>query len=147
MIRVKYPFLPHRPLTAKEIRLIPESFFFLLRARLAVSFQSSAAYLPRPSSEAGVPVITAPMMEAAKTIAGVIEGLSRRTPWNSTCLVRTLAAYNMLVRRNIPCMIHLGVYKNTLPGQLGAHAWLSVGEQVLVGGGRLERYSEIARLG
>ena len=79
-------------------------------------------------------------------VCGMIEGLSRRLPWRSTCLMQALAGTRILTRREIPAVIHLGISKHPENGKLGAHAWLSIGETVLLGGRNLHQYREVARL-
>lgn len=77
-----------------------------------------------------------------KIIAGVINGLVARTPWKSTCLVKALAAHKMLKRRNISSRIHFGVKKSS-DNDFEAHAWLSVGDKVIIGGENLEDFVEL----
>ena len=91
---------PHRRLTFSEIILIPEAFLFLLIYRIKVSIQSTRNWMP---SIAGNNSANNDFksLKRAERIAGVINGLSKRTPWNSTCLVKALAACKMLKRRKI----------------------------------------------
>lgn len=63
--------------------------------------------------------------EDARLIYKVVEGVARRTPWRSTCLMQALAAQRMLVHRGTDSVIHFGVKKSP-SGVLEAHAWLSV---------------------
>jgi hypothetical protein len=57
--------------------------------------------------------------------------VSRRLPWESSCLVRALAGRRMLRRRGIPCKIHFGVNRD---GEaLRAHAWLQAGAEIVCG--------------
>lgn len=78
------------------------------------------------------------------TIAKVVNGLATRTPWKSTCLVKALAASKMLSKRHIPHSIHFGMKKND-SGNYEAHAWVSAGGRVLIGGENVEEFKEVGR--
>lgn len=58
--------------------------------------------------------------------------LGTLTPFPATCMVRALAAKNILARKGVPCTLYLGVHK--LGKGFGAHAWLRVGSVVVTGG-------------
>lgn len=75
-------------------------------------------------------------------ITNIINGLSLRTPWKSTCLVKALAAQKMFSKRHIPHSIHFGVKKND-SGKLEAHAWVSVHGTVVIGGESLGEFVEL----
>lgn len=140
-------FLPARKLSQAEKRLIPGAFLLLLWAKCVVALLPAGRYLPAPLSEVPPPAgISESQKNYAAMVCGVIEGLSRRLPWRSTCLVQALAGNRMLTRRGIPAVIHLGISKHPENGKLGAHAWLSAGETVLLGGRNLHQYREVARL-
>ena len=140
---MKY-FLPRRKLTTSEFSLIPEAFWRLFTARVKVSFFRSVKYLPSTSHNLTI-YPTQEKFEKGKTIAVVINGLSLRTPWSVTCLVKVLATHSMLKKRKIHHTLHFGVKKNT-SHQLGAHAWLSVGEEIIIGDENLHYFIEISRI-
>lgn len=83
-------------------------------------------------------------LETIKLVANVTNGLALRTPWKSTCLVKALAASKMLSKRHIPHSIHFGMKKND-SGNYEAHAWVSAGGRVLIGGENVEEYKEVGR--
>ena len=56
------------------------------------------------------------------------------SPWPNKCLVSSLSARLMLIRRNIQSQLSLGVAKDS-EGKLIAHAWLKVGEKEIVSKG------------
>ena len=140
---MKY-FFPKRKLTQEEYSLVPEALRLLFIARLKVSFFPSAKYLPLNSPESRL-FLSQEKFCKGKTIALVISGLSTRTPWPSTCLVQVLAAHKMLEKRKIPHTLHFGVKKNT-SFQFDAHSWLSVGMEVILGGGSFFYYKEISQI-
>ena len=140
---MKY-FFPRRKLTADEFSIIPEAFWRLFTARVKVSFFRSVKYLPSPSQKLTI-YPTQEKVKKGKTVALIINGLSLRTPWSSTCLVKVLAAHSMLKKRKIAHTLHFGVKKNTAH-QLDAHAWLSVGEEKIIGDENLHFFIEISKI-
>jgi len=137
-------FFPGRILTANERSIVPEAFFQLFLERIKVSFFPSRKYLP--ASRTDKTIFLAPeKIESVKTVASVINGLSTRTPWSSTCLVKVLAAHKMLARRRIPHILHFGIQINQSK-EINAHAWLSVANDAIVGGDSLHLYKEISRI-
>jgi hypothetical protein len=71
---------------------------------------------------------------------------ARRAVPGTTCLTRALAAGWMLRRRGQPARIVIGVAMAS--GKLEAHAWLELGETVIVGGeARVERYARLREVG
>ena len=57
----------------------------------------------------------------------------------SNCLTKALSAHVLLTRSGIVSRIRVGVAKGD-DGRVLAHAWLTVGEEVLVGAGELRTY-------
>lgn len=113
-------------------------------SRVKVGLLKSEQYLP--PSQANIPPPNIGVTnENIQTIADVVNGLSRRTPWRSTCLVKVIAAHKMLLKRGVPHVLHFGVQKNS-PGEIKAHAWLSTGTKIIVGGEDRDGYNEISRI-
>jgi hypothetical protein len=136
-------FFPNHHLSGEEWQLIPGAFYQLLIARLKVSSLPSEKYLPVDQPPKAT--LTKENQAIAQTIATVINGLSRRTPWPSTCLVKVIAAHKMLSKISIPHTLHFGVQKVT-PGKIKAHAWLSVGNKILIGGDNADGFVEISKI-
>lgn len=57
----------------------------------------------------------------------------RRLPWRPRCLVQAITVAHCLSRRRLPFEITIGVRRDR-PETLGAHAWLRVGETIVIGG-------------
>lgn len=55
-----------------------------------------------------------------------------KTPWESKCLVRALAAQRLLCRRGLSSTLYLGCGMEE--GKMVAHAWLRFGEMYVTGG-------------
>lgn len=58
---------------------------------------------------------------------------SRYTPWESKCLVQAILAKTLLACYGIPYSLYLGVKRNQGGGAMVAHAWVQVGDRVIIG--------------
>ena len=72
----------------------------------------------------------------------MVNAASRLVPGGSHCLTKALAAESLLVRRGYPTEVKLGVARDKTD-KLIAHAWVLCEGVVLVGGGELQRYTEL----
>ncbi|MEI7831816.1 MAG: lasso peptide biosynthesis B2 protein [bacterium] len=83
----------------------------------------------------------------AESIGWAVRAAAARTPWQSACLVQSLAAMLMLRRRGIPGTLYLGVAKNEdNPAEpIAAHSWLRCGKRTLTGYFADNRYTVIAK--
>lgn len=83
----------------------------------------------------------------AKEIGWAINAINRRLPWQGTCLVQAMAARRMLRRQSISNTIYFGVRSNSKSDKsttLDAHAWLSVGDCILVGKSGHKQFSVLS---
>ena len=135
-------FFPKRKLSYSEIILIPETLLHLLIFRLKVSYQPSRKWMPKATTVNAKKIIPK-KMAIALLVVRVINGLENRTPWKNTCLVKALATHRMLQKRQIDHRIHIGVAPK-LNKHFDAHAWLSVGNEIILGGENLDRFHEIS---
>ncbi|MBQ1689179.1 MAG: lasso peptide biosynthesis B2 protein [Lachnospiraceae bacterium] len=73
--------------------------------------------------------------------------IAEKTPWDSKCLVRALAARKILERRKVATTLYLGVgWEVKEKNPMIAHAWLRCGE-LYVTGGNGEGYAIVAMYG
>jgi hypothetical protein len=77
--------------------------------------------------------ITGEQIKQAEQIGRFIRSVMRRTHWNPTCLVQSLAATRMLRRRGLLGQLYIGVKRGD-DHQFGAHAWVTVGDVYVCGG-------------
>jgi hypothetical protein len=70
-----------------------------------------------------------------------VRAVSRSVP-GATCLTQALAAQVLLTRAGHPSRVEIGVAKSE-KNQFQAHAWLVLGDQVLIGGAGVERYTPL----
>lgn len=126
---------------------MPQVFFHLLRAAYLVRWVPSRHWLPPtlvPGPERNA--AGSEQIQQAERIAVLIEGAARRLPWRSTCLIKALAGWQLLRQQGLNAHIQLGVQQHPETG-LGAHAWLVLGEKILLGGKEAPGFREIAKMG
>jgi hypothetical protein len=127
----------------KERFLLLEAFIWLGFSRAALLLVPFKWIAPRlgyqvnnveetqniPSPPAGI-----------KQVGWAVETMSHHTPWESACLAQAMTAKFMLRRRSVSSMLYLGMKKG-VGGKPIAHAWLKVGDILLVGGAGHETFS------
>jgi hypothetical protein len=130
-------------LPAREQRLAVVAAWELTRASLELRLRSrtAAARLGPVSHGDSAPSASDPQLHEARLIGRAITLVAHRLPWHPTCLRQALAAQRMLRRRGIGSELHLGV---TGASEAGAHAWVTVGGEPVVGGQGLERFVPLA---
>ena len=70
----------------------------------------------------------------------------RVLPWRIVCLPQALAARSMLSRRGIANTLLVGVKRDDPEGTTDLHAWLSIGDHVIIGG-NVSSYTPMYQLG
>lgn len=115
------------------LALLPEALWrlFLARIRLLFPFARTAPQLGLKSQETAAEVRAADV-PSIQQITRAIRGGSKLTPWKSTCMVRAVAALNMLEKRGIESTLYMGVARDK-QGQMIAHAWLRSGPYYVSG--------------
>lgn len=124
-------------------RLLREAAIALALARLAVRVLPAArivAWARRPPKR-----IKRFAMEEAGNVSWAIETIGARRWMQTKCLARALAAQAMLRRRGIASRLCLGVARE---GQaLSAHAWIEIGQDMIVGGAEAPRFTRLIEFG
>ena len=92
-----------------------------------------AARLARP---------TAGLRAPAARIAWAVAAAGRRVPGGRNCLAQALAAHVLLGRHGHPSRLRLGVARGS-EGEVTAHAWVEIGDAVLVGAAGHERFTPL----
>jgi hypothetical protein len=123
--------------------LVCEAIVMLGLARfivVTVPFRFIATWVSRaPDRGTADPELLIRVRQAVTTAA-------RNVPWNAVCLPQAMAAKAMLARRGCGSAFHLGATFDA-QGKLIAHAWLVVGDTVVVGARGIEGMSPLARFG
>ena len=81
--------------------------------------------------------------EMVRRVRGAITGWSRRVPWKAVCFQRGLAMHWMLRRRGIRSVLLYGVRQRE--EGLGAHVWVDVGGETVIGGEEAPDFACLAR--
>ncbi|SFU47028.1 Transglutaminase-like superfamily protein [Methylobacterium sp. 174MFSha1.1] len=92
---------------------------------------------------------------AVRPIGRAVERAAQRMPWPVRCLPQAMAAKGMLAVRGIPSRLHLGVAPASArtgmaaekTAKMTAHAWLTCGDTMVVGGEARPGFTELARFG
>ena len=133
-------------LSGSEWRLLVEAFWLLARIRVALWIHPFKRVQQRYASRtvrtyaAGEP---GPSQAAVARAIGIAMKRSSKLVPAATCLPQALATRVMLERRGISNELLIGVAKSDAGG-LEAHAWVEVGDQVIVG--RLRDLSRFQRM-
>ena len=81
---------------------------------------------------------------SADRIVWAVRSAARFIP-GSTCLVQALAARSLLIRHGYNPLLTIGVAKNE-NNRLGAHAWVTCKDEVLIGGHEAANYTALLNL-
>jgi Transglutaminase-like superfamily len=123
--------------------MVCEAIVFLALSRLAVvtlPFRIIVSWVSRaPDGGVADPLLLARVRQAVTTAA-------RNVPWNAVCLPQAMAAKAMLARRGQGSAFHLGATLDD-KSKLSAHAWLVVGDTIVVGAAGIPGMSPLARFG
>ena len=76
-------------------------------------------------------------------IRWAIEAAAAAVPWRTVCLQKGLALQWMVRRRGIDGLLHYGLAKEE-SGELKAHVWVAVGENLVIGGEIASEYRSVA---
>lgn len=68
-----------------------------------------------------------------KRFKWVIQAVSKRTPWESKCLVQALTAQYLTNKKGITSTLYLGVKRDS-DNNLIAHSWIRCGDFYITGG-------------
>ena len=96
-----------------------------------------------PGGASALPVLSADENSSAFAVRRAMQRATGRLPWDSSCLVRAIAAQMMLRRRHLPSVLQLGV-RVSAGKELCAHAWLKCGEVNVVGEESAVEFTPIA---
>jgi hypothetical protein len=80
----------------------------------------------------------------ARRVQWAVSAAARHSVVEFVCFPRALAGYMMLRRRRVPSTLVYGVARSPA-GELLAHTWLMVGEDIILGGEAAENFTQIER--
>ncbi|MEL6477990.1 MAG: lasso peptide biosynthesis B2 protein [Pseudomonadota bacterium] len=94
--------------------------------------------LGQPSS--GMPDTSPADLQQVRRFASTVERVAERMPFRAQCLQQVIATRRMLRRRGLGATIYLGVARE---GDLSAHAWIMVGDEVISGDTSVDGFAVI----
>ena len=118
--------------------VIAEALAELVRARVALKFRKFDTLVPRQERR-----LVGADDATIRMIARVLDGWTRRLPWQPVCFDRAIAAERMLVRRGHDAVLHYGSRRGN--DGLEAHVWVSSGGAPVVGHKQAGDFTELAR--
>jgi hypothetical protein len=128
----------------RSLLLIAEAAMLLIVARILIAFMPFPTLASRAVTKGNSELTLTPeRLAAADRIRAAIRRAARS--W-AVCLPQALAANWMLHRRGIESTVCLGVRRNPTGGRMDAHAWLRVGQSILIGGPQAEGFQLVAEL-
>jgi len=132
-----------KPLTAQMLYIEAILWLGIVRITILIfSFKSIARFLSKHMS-CSQKQYESKTIEISKTIVSSILTMSIYMPWECKCLAQAITGKMMLKKRKISSTLYLGVAKDE-NGGLIAHAWLRVGEIIILGGGGLNRFAVVS---
>lgn len=126
--------------------LLLEVFFLTGIARAAIlifSFNKIAKITGISKSESDMEIGEENLKIAVK-VGWAIHAVSKRTPWESKCLVRAITAQVILHQKKISSTMYLGVAKDENK-KLTAHAWVRCGSYILTGADEMKNFVQVAK--
>ena len=94
----------------------------------------------------GAPDTGAPGDALPLDVGRAVTIAARNLPWNAVCLPQAMAAKAMLARRGRGSAFHLGARLGA-ESRVIAHAWLTVGDTIVIGAAGSRDVASLARFG
>jgi hypothetical protein len=119
-----------------ELLLASEALLLLSVFRLGLALvpvRRIIAAISRKPEAHSAPYLAGEMQVTARRVQWAVSAAARHSPVEFVCFPQALAGYAMLRRRHVPAMVVYGVARSA-EGELLAHAWLTVGDRILLGG-------------
>lgn len=80
--------------------------------------------------------------EYVDTVTRQIRNVSHYVPWTSNCLVQATVGKILLRKKSIGCTVSFGVKKGD--NKMEAHAWLTVGNRIVLGGETADQFVKVS---
>jgi hypothetical protein len=132
-------------LDTRTMLLLIEAYLFLGWARILISLPFA-----RIAPSLGVSMQETPNTQldknriVMKNIAHAIDLMSKRTFWDSKCLVKAIAGSKMLTRREIESTLYLGTARDD-SAKMIAHAWLRSGPFYVTGKEGMGKFTVVGK--
>jgi hypothetical protein len=123
----------------RDYRLLAEALAAVAAASVAIGaapFRTVGRFASRQPADP-----RAPAPGEIDRLRRAVLAWARRAPWRVVCFQQALALQILLRRRGIASTLHYGIAQEDA---LKAHVWLSVEEEIAIGGEEAPRFTQIA---
>jgi len=128
-------------LASSEKKLFFESLFLSFKIRFLIKFYSMKKYAHKLGTENKLSDnIEAAEIEKLKPFIASIKRVSRYSFWRTKCFEEAFALKKLIEKRGYTSTIYFGVAKEE-SNSLKAHAWLKIGDAVIIGGRGHKQYT------
>ncbi len=138
-------------LSLEEKKLFIEAYVTLGIIRisiLTISFKRLTRSLEHLPNNGEIVTLNDKDNSKAILVGQAIMRAAAYTPWESACLVQSLAAQKMLQKRRIPGVFYLGAAKDEESKEkMKAHAWSQCGDSIITGGAGHEEFTVLSVFG
>jgi len=138
-------------LSTEEKKLFIEAYLTLgimRTAILTVSFKRLTLSFEHMPDKKETETLNDEENAKAISVGQAITRAAAYTPWESACLVQSLAAQKMLKKRGIPGVFYLGAAKDQESKEkIKAHAWTQCGKHIITGAAGHEAFTVLSVFG
>jgi hypothetical protein len=129
-----------------EWMMAAEAFLLLSAFRVALAFLPVRRIVAAITRRQGrsVRADNTEIRRTARRVEWAVRAAARHSPVEFVCFPQALAGYTMLRRRNVASTVVYGVARSD-SGDLLAHTWLTVGDEILLGREAAPEFAPIER--
>jgi hypothetical protein len=137
MIKLIYKY---NKLTLSEKKLFFETFFLSFKIRFLIKFYSMKIYVSKLGKDNKLSInIKQEEIEKLLPYINSTKRVSRYSFWRTKCYEEAFTLKKLIEKRGYASTIYFGVLK--VENKLKAHAWLKIGDSVLIGGKGYKQYT------
>jgi len=130
----------YNKLQSSEKKLFLECLILSFRIRFLIKFYPMKKYAYKLGVENQLPEESnAVNTEQLKPFIITVKRVSRNSFWRTKCFEEAFTLKKLIEKRGFTSTIYFGVAKTTT--DLKAHAWLKIGDTVIIGGKGYEQYT------
>lgn len=131
----------YRRTEASERKLFLETLIISFIIRLIIKFMPMKKYVDKLGKENKLSEnIDANEIETLKKFVVNVKRVSRNSFWRTKCYEEAFTLKKILEKRGYSSTIYFGVLKEE-NNELKAHAWLKIGDVILIGGNAHNKYT------
>ncbi len=130
----------YNKLQSSEKKLFFECLILSFKIRFLIKFYPMKKYASKLGVENKLPEKSNTVnIEQLKPFIITVKRVSRNSFWRTKCFEEAFTLKKLIEKRGFTSTIYFGVAKETT--DLKAHAWLEIGDTVIIGGKGYEQYT------